>query len=289
MSYVQLINPNPWIWCRPGWCLEYVRSAFGTPAIYPSATAAWENSPRQHPDGEFPENCAVPVHYALDNEPAGHIVIRMADGSVYSTSDLSNTPHHHQSLENLEAYYAYYGMPLRYRGWTEDVQGIPVVGNTEIHTEAAAVAPVPEAPKKEEDEKMLIIATAPDADNKVWVGDGITRRHIKNPFILDGMQWLSRNGVGPKYFMDGAVQDIPAGIDTIGVDIVGETGGSESVIAQLEGGNEIWVGDGITRSHVPDPDALENLRQLGREGKLNLFRDGEVQTIRNLNALGTAK
>jgi hypothetical protein len=51
----------------------------------------------------------------------------MPDGSVFSTSDYSNTPHHHPDLADLEAYYARYKMTLTYRGWTEDVCGWPVI------------------------------------------------------------------------------------------------------------------------------------------------------------------
>lgn len=127
--FTQKITPNPNIDCKPGWCLEYVRRTFGQDAVpgYGTATAAWENSKTQHRDRNFPAGVAVPVYYGLANEPAGHIVLRMPDGSVYSTSDLKNVPHHHPNLADLEAYYAYYGMPLTYRGWTEDVQGTPVI------------------------------------------------------------------------------------------------------------------------------------------------------------------
>ena len=90
--FTQLITPNPHIRCTPGWCLQYVREAFGLPARYPTATAAWQASTSQHRDRKFPAGVAVPVHYGLAREPAGHIVIRMPDGSVFSTSDNSNTP-----------------------------------------------------------------------------------------------------------------------------------------------------------------------------------------------------
>jgi len=49
------------------------------------------------------------------------------DGSVYSTSDLGNTPHHHLDLSDLMNYYARYDMTLTYLGWTEDVAGYPVL------------------------------------------------------------------------------------------------------------------------------------------------------------------
>jgi len=127
MSYKQAVAPNPNIPCKPGWCLQYVRQAFGQPAVYPTATAAWEASKTQHRDRNFPAGVWVPVWYGLDKEPAGHVVLRAPNGNVYSTSDLSNTPHLHPDLADLERYYAYYGMKLTYRGWTEDVQGIPVI------------------------------------------------------------------------------------------------------------------------------------------------------------------
>lgn len=129
MQYTQKITPNPSIDCKPGWCLEYVRRTFGQDAVpgYGSATAAWNNSKTQHRDRNFPAGVAIPVYYGLANEPNGHIVLRMPDGSAYSTSDLSDVPHHHPNLADLESYYAYYGMPLSYRGWTEDVQGTPVI------------------------------------------------------------------------------------------------------------------------------------------------------------------
>jgi hypothetical protein len=124
----QLITPNPNITAEEGMCLQYVRQTFGLPARYGSATEAWNNSPSQHRDREFPQGVDHPVWYGLDSNANGHVVLRMSDGSVYSTSDLAPSPlHHHPSIADLEAYYAYYGVPLTYRGWTEDVAGTPVI------------------------------------------------------------------------------------------------------------------------------------------------------------------
>lgn len=128
--FTQIITPDPNIACKPGWCLQYVRQTYGLDGVHPTATAAWEASPTQHPDRNFPEGVAVPVWYELDNEPAGHVVLRMPNGNVYSTSDNNNTPHLHPDLEDLERYYAYYGMPLTYRGWTEDIENVSVVAQS---------------------------------------------------------------------------------------------------------------------------------------------------------------
>lgn len=123
----QLITPTPWIPATGGWCLMYVRQAYGLPARYASATEAWDMSESKHRDRNFPEGLWTPVWYGIDVEPLGHVVLLAPDGRVYSTSDYSGYPVIHNSLADLEAFYAYYGMILQYRGWTEDVAGYPVM------------------------------------------------------------------------------------------------------------------------------------------------------------------
>lgn len=133
----QLIKPNPNIWCQPGMCLQYVRQTFDLPIRYGSATEAWNKATTPHADRDFPSGVDHPVWYGLVKNPLGHVVLRMADGSVYSTSDNTNIPHHHPSLEHLEAYYAHYDMPLFYRGWSEDVAGFPVINLDGINTQGS--------------------------------------------------------------------------------------------------------------------------------------------------------
>ncbi|MGM9473196.1 hypothetical protein ACS5PJ_14475 [Pseudarthrobacter sp. YS3] len=125
MTYSQVITPNPDIPCKPGWCLAYVNEAFGVRKVYGSATAAWNGSSTKHRDYDFPAGYWVPVWFHLANEPNGHVALLAPDGSVYSTSDDSTTPHHHPDLADLIAYY--WRNPLTYLGWTEDVEGTPVI------------------------------------------------------------------------------------------------------------------------------------------------------------------
>lgn len=139
---IQLITPNPDIPCTPGWCLAYVNEAYGVAKRYGTATAAWNNSPTQHPGRDVPAGVWTPVWYALANEPAGHVVLHAPDGTVYSTSDLTATPHHHPDLADLERYYAYYGMPLTWRGWTEDVEGTPVIAPDGITAQGTTTTPL---------------------------------------------------------------------------------------------------------------------------------------------------
>jgi hypothetical protein len=127
VTFTQVVTPNPDIPCTPGYCLQYVRQAFNLPARYGSATEAWDNSTTQHLSRDVPAGVWTPVWYGLDREPLGHVVLQAPDGSVYSTSDNSTTPHHHPDLADLEAYYAGWGWPLTWRGWTEDVAGYTVI------------------------------------------------------------------------------------------------------------------------------------------------------------------
>jgi len=128
MSYTQLITPNPDIPCRPGWCLEYVRKTFGLPIRYGSATEAWDNSPTQHQNYDVPDGVWVPLWFSIDTVPEGHVVLRAPDGSVYSSSDNTTTPHHHPNMADLIDYYQRLGnLTLTYLGWTEDMAGTPVI------------------------------------------------------------------------------------------------------------------------------------------------------------------
>lgn len=142
----QLITPTPIIPCMGGWCLQYVRQAYGLDAKYASATEAWEKSTSKHRDRNFPPGLWIPVWYGIAENPLGHVVLLAPDGRVYSTSDYSGWPVIHNSLSDLEAYYAYYDMTLQYRGWTEDVASYAVLANTGLASQGNVT------PKPKEDE-----------------------------------------------------------------------------------------------------------------------------------------
>lgn len=130
----QLVAPNPNIWCRPGWCLEYVRSSFGLPIVEPSATKGWENAEFKHEDYDFPEGVWVPLWFSIDTIPEGHVVLRAPDGRIYSTSTNANSAYVHPNLEHLIWFYGprvepQYQLTLRYLGWSEDISNVRVVEN----------------------------------------------------------------------------------------------------------------------------------------------------------------
>jgi hypothetical protein len=129
--FTQKITPDPFgPKAEEGMCLQYVRQAFGLPARYGSATEAWNNSTSQHRDQNFPKNVWFPVWWKLAGNVNGHVAFVAPDGRVYSTSNLNPNPLKiHPNLADVEAYYARYGHPLTYLGWTEDVAGYPVITN----------------------------------------------------------------------------------------------------------------------------------------------------------------
>lgn len=122
---MQFITPNPAIPCQPGWCLEYVRETFGIGPKYPTAIDGWNASGYKHLDQNIPDGVWVPLWFSLSDNPAGHVVLRQPDGSIWSASSpTATTPVHHTSITDLMSYY---GGRLTYLGWTEDVEGVPVV------------------------------------------------------------------------------------------------------------------------------------------------------------------
>jgi hypothetical protein len=59
------------------------------------------------------------------------------------------------------------------------------------------------------------------------------------------------------------------------------------IISQAKGSPEIWIGDGVTRRHIPDPKTLADIRKIGSWGGFNLYRGGEIMDY-PLAALGEA-
>lgn len=122
---VQLIAPDPLIACTPGLCLVYVRETFKVGPKYPTAAEGWQASLTKHEDKNYPDNAWVPVWFSLSNEPAGHVALRQPDGGIWSSSHPTSTkPTFHESLSDIESYY---GGRLTYLGWTEDIEGVPVI------------------------------------------------------------------------------------------------------------------------------------------------------------------
>lgn len=124
---MQLKTPNPAIPCKPGWCLQYVRETFDIKqGVYPTATSGWENAEHKHKDQDFPD-AWVPLWFAMEGVPAGHVVLRSPGGKIWSTTNAGQyTPRQHPSLDDLMGVYERAGLSLTYRGWTEDIEAVRI-------------------------------------------------------------------------------------------------------------------------------------------------------------------
>jgi hypothetical protein len=130
--FAQILTPTPVIPSTPGWCLMYVREAFGvTRPVYLTAWDSWVGSKTKHMDKYFPAGVAVPLYFAMEGVPAGHVVLRLADGTIFSTTEAeADRPTRHPNLDHLMGVYARAGLPLTYLGWTEDIEDTPVISTT---------------------------------------------------------------------------------------------------------------------------------------------------------------
>lgn len=86
------------------------------------------------------------------------------------------------------------------------------------HHLGTAPAPTPTT-SQEDDEMPLIIArdTASADPDRVWIGDGITRRHIPNPAILDAIFAHAKWGWFKLANKDGEIFNVPE--DMLGTDV----------------------------------------------------------------------
>jgi hypothetical protein len=127
----------------------------------------------------------VPIYFSIDIESNGHIALLVPDGTVWSSSDLTNVPHHHPSIADLIAYYARWGkMQLTYLGWSEDVAGYPVVSSDpgSINFESITTTAPQEdtvTPEQMDELKKFTQACVNDSINKMWDTEGVTQTLVQ--------------------------------------------------------------------------------------------------------------
>jgi hypothetical protein len=86
-------------------------------------------------------------------------------------------------------------------------------------TPAAETLKAPAPAPKEEEEMLIIASDSAVNDGKVWIGNGIIRRHIPNPGTLKAMQDMAGWGL-LNIHKNGEVQNLPQ--DALGVEIGGK-------------------------------------------------------------------
>lgn len=117
MSYTQLKSANPNVPGQSGYCLVYVRTAFGVGAKYPTAASGWANAAYKHTTS-VPTDVSVPVWFKW--ETSGHVAVWVPGKGVYST-----TAQGVKLFPSIAACADYVG--ATYLGWSEDINGVRVV------------------------------------------------------------------------------------------------------------------------------------------------------------------
>jgi hypothetical protein len=105
-----------------GWCLVFVRSAFGVPAQQPDAASAWANAERKHPvtsGVQVPRG--VPVFWTGGSHGDGHVALSRGGGSVWTTDFVREGKVDVARIDDITR-----GWGLKLAGWTEDINGVTV-------------------------------------------------------------------------------------------------------------------------------------------------------------------
>lgn len=145
-TYRQLVRPNLAQTAGAGWCLFFVRSAFGVPEYSARATQAANKTHYRHPSRTMP-NAIVPVwfwHQGTYGEgygEYGHVVIWVPGRGFLSSPGYGYGQEWLASLEAVEARFR-----CQYRFWSEDIGGVRVVQpvNRPAHALPTVSASIPE-------------------------------------------------------------------------------------------------------------------------------------------------
>lgn len=99
---------------KPGLCLQFARSVFDIPAVYPSAIAAWNGAKVKH-TSRPPSGIVVPVFFATPSQYR-HVAVLRTDGKVITTND-----DRIELWSSIDAVAK--GFRGAYMGWSEDLNG----------------------------------------------------------------------------------------------------------------------------------------------------------------------
>lgn len=108
-----------------GYCLMFVRTAFGVNAVHPSAITAWNAAKKKHTDGDIPRG--VPVFWKGGKH--GHVALSLGGGRCIST-DVKRRGY--PDVVTIASIGKAWGFELL--GWTEDINGVTVYSPPEKRT-----------------------------------------------------------------------------------------------------------------------------------------------------------
>jgi hypothetical protein len=136
-----------------GFCLRYVRTAYGVAAKFPSATDAWRNAQQKHPVTRgilVPRG--APVLWTGGSRGFGHIAIATGNGNCWSTDAGGSGVVAKVNIDDLTARFN-----IDFEGWIEDINGVKVfdAGKAAPSGQAATVSLRQVQPNPREDVRKV--------------------------------------------------------------------------------------------------------------------------------------
>lgn len=131
----QLVQPNIEIVEEAGYCLQYARRVFGAPAVEETAHVAWNNAKHKHHDRNFPQGVSFPVWFdwtgdiGYGRHKYDHVAVYHTDGKVWSSPLTGRGRAWFESVDDLVRAF---GGGMKYKGWSEDISGVKVIGEDDI-------------------------------------------------------------------------------------------------------------------------------------------------------------
>ena len=107
---------------EPGFCLRYVRTAYGVDPGFASAADAWRGAAFKHPvksGMQVPRG--APVYWTGGSHGFGHIAIATGNGNCWSTDAGGSGVVAKVNIDELTTRFG-----LNFEGWAEDIHGVRV-------------------------------------------------------------------------------------------------------------------------------------------------------------------
>ena len=170
-----------------GWCLVFVRSAFGVAARYPSAASAWQHADHKHLEtdpNKIPRE--VPVFWTGGTHGYGHIALSRGDGSCWTTDLIHPGKVDVARIDDVRKRWG-----LHLVGWAEDLNGVRV-----YEPPSAKPAPKKAEPKRQRPTRGHNIDDAIAAGEKAHTYATKHHQPTRARRLKNALAWLRK--INPK-------------------------------------------------------------------------------------------
>jgi LysM repeat protein len=148
MSWTQNVTPDTTVTDLPGWCLRFTQSVYGAPAMYNSATEAWNAATQKYGHRQMPL-VSVPVFFSWKGDlndgqgeiDWGHVAAWVPGLGILSCPKSwgqGNSQSIYSSIEEVESW-----LGAKYVGYSADLNGLQIATYTEDPTPAPVPEPTP--------------------------------------------------------------------------------------------------------------------------------------------------